>query len=67
MTVLDMLNKSGVDDNVSFYADNRGKQDFVINMVWASTLQKHFIKHLSGMEEGKRVDGGDDKMNQANE
>ena len=67
MTVLDMLNKSGVDDNVSFYADNRGKQDFVINMVWASTLHKHFIKHLSGMEEGKRVDGGDDKMNQANE
>jgi hypothetical protein len=67
MTVLDMLNKSGVDDNVSFYADNRGKQDFIINMVWASTLHKNFIKHLSGMEEGKRVDGGDDRMNQANE
>lgn len=67
MTVLDMLNKIGVDDNISFYADNRGKHDLVINMVWAGALHKNFIKHLSGMEEGKRIDGGDDRINQANE
>jgi hypothetical protein len=58
LTVLDMLNKIGVDDNISYYGDNRGKQDFILNMVWADSFHKHFIKHLSGMEEGKRIDGG---------
>lgn len=58
MTVLDMLNKNGVDDNISYYGDNRGKHDFILNMVWADAFHKHFIKHLSGMEEGKRIDGG---------
>lgn len=58
LTVLDMLNKIGVDDNESFYGDNRGKHDLILDMVWAESFQKQFIKHLSGMEEGKRIDGG---------
>ena len=58
LTVLDMLNKIGVDDNVSFYGDNKGKHDLVIDSIWADTFSKNFIKHLSGMEAGKRIDGG---------
>jgi hypothetical protein len=57
ITVVDMLNKMGVDDNLSFYGDNRGKHDFIINICWADSFTKGFIKHLSGMEEGKRIDG----------
>lgn len=58
MTVLDMLHKIGVEDNISFYGGNRGKSDLVIDMVWSERFKKNFIKHLSGREEGKRVDGG---------
>ena len=58
MTVLDMLHKIGVEDNISFYGDNRGKSDLVIDMVWSERFRKSFVKHLSGQEEGKRVDGG---------
>ena len=60
ITLLDMLNKAGVDDNISFYGDNRGKHDFIIDICFADTFHKNFIKHLSGMEEGKRIDGGVD-------
>lgn len=58
MTVLDMLHKIGVEDNISFYGGNRGKSDLVIDMVWSERFKKNFIKHLSGREDGKRVDGG---------
>lgn len=53
-----MLNKIGVDDNVSFYSDNKGRHDLIIDIIWADVFNKNFIKHLSGMEEGKRIDGG---------
>lgn len=58
ITLLDMLHKNGVDDNISFYGDNRGKHDLVLDIYFAESFHKNFIKHLSGMEEGKRIDGG---------
>ena len=33
-TVLDMLHKVGVEDNVSFYNNEKGKGDFILNLVW---------------------------------
>ena len=36
MTVLDMLHKIGVEDNVSFYESKRnaGKSDLILNIIW---------------------------------
>ena len=48
MTVLDMLNKVGVDDNISFYNNKNGKADFILNLIWAQSFSKNLIKHLSG-------------------
>ena len=33
-TVLDMLHKIGVEDNVSFYGEKRGKNDLILNLIW---------------------------------
>lgn len=57
-TVIDLLNKIGVDDNISYYGDNRGRHDLILNMYWSEYFDKLFIKHLSGMAEGVRIDGG---------
>lgn len=57
MTVLDLLNKIGVDDNISFYGDNKGKQDLVLDICWAESFKGSLFRHLSAQEEGKRVDG----------
>jgi hypothetical protein len=56
LTVLDMLHRVGAEDNVSFYNNRQGKQDFILNVVWQRDFDKNFIKHLSGMELGKRID-----------
>ena len=34
MTVMDMINKVGAEDNISFYNNRLGKQDFIVNIVW---------------------------------
>lgn len=55
MTVLDLLHKIGVEDNVSFY-DNRGKRDVILSIVWHSDFEDTFIKQLSGMTTAKKLD-----------
>ena len=39
-----MLHKNGVDDNISFYGDNRGKHDLVLDIYFAESFHKNFIK-----------------------
>ena len=56
MTVLDMLHKVGVEDNISFYNNKKGKGDLILNLVWNKDFEKLLQRHLSGVEEGKRVD-----------
>lgn len=66
MTVLDMLHKIGVEDNVSFYDSRRnaGKSDLILNIVWQRDFNDQFIKQLSGMTSGKKLaadDSGNDE------
>lgn len=51
-----MINKVGAEDNISFYNNRLGKQDFILNILWQKDFDKNVIKHLSGMELGKRID-----------
>ena len=57
MTVLDMLHKIGVEDNVSFYEAKRnsGKSDLILNIIWQRDFNEQFIKQLSGMTTGKKI------------
>ena len=54
MTVLDMLQKFGIEDNISFYSnshkDGRGKRDFILNLVWAAEFESPLQRHLSGVQ-----------------
>jgi hypothetical protein len=56
MTVLDMLHKVGVEDNISYYAGKGGKSDFVLNIVWHSSFTTEFKKHLCGVNEKPKLD-----------
>ena len=58
VTILDMLHKVGVEDNVSFYTKD-GKSDLILNLVFNRDFEFNLIKHLSGVKEGKRVDQQD--------
>ena len=49
-TVLDMLHKIGVEDNVSFYGEKRGKNDFILNLIWQRNFEVHFQRHLSSVQ-----------------
>jgi hypothetical protein len=40
MTVLDMLHKIGVEDNISFYNNKKGKGDMILNLVWNKDFEK---------------------------
>jgi hypothetical protein len=51
VTVLDMLHKIGVEDNVSFYSNKGGKADFILNLVWQRDFDKCFQKHLSSVSD----------------
>jgi len=61
MTVLDLLHKVGVEDNVSFY-DERGKRDVILNMVWHADFEDAFIKQLSGMAQGKKLENAPEEI-----
>ena len=50
VTVLDMLHRIGVEDNVSFYGGSKGKRDFILNILWQRDFEDAFIKQLSGMQ-----------------
>jgi hypothetical protein len=53
MTVKDMLNKLGVDDNVSYYK-GQGNKDFVLNMKWNSDFNERYIDYyLTGTKPGE--------------
>jgi len=39
ITVLDLLHKTAQEDNISFYHNERGKSDFILNLVWASEFE----------------------------
>lgn len=51
-----MLQKVGAEDNVSFYNNNDGKNDFILNLVWHKDFNKELTKHLSSSMEGERKD-----------
>mgnify|MGYP006099882199 CR=1 FL=1 len=34
LTVMDMLQKLRIEDNISFYQNKRGREDFIVNMIW---------------------------------
>ena len=58
-TVLDMLKKVGVEDNVSFYGGNRqtaGKKDFMLYLRWQKDFRDPLQTHLSSVERATRVD-----------
>ena len=50
-----MLQKLGVDDNVSFYNGNCGKQDFILNVVWHKAFLGDIQNHLSAIKNGVRL------------
>ena len=39
-TVLDILHKVGVEDNISFYGNKKGKSDLILNLHWNSEFDK---------------------------
>jgi len=43
-----MLHKVGVEDNISYYQDGKGKKDFIINVIWQSDFTEKFLNYLSG-------------------
>ena len=47
--MLDLLHKIGVGDNVSFYNNNHGKSDLILNMLWQRDFDETFIMSLSSM------------------
>lgn len=65
-TILDMLHKVGVEDNVSFYNGKKGKSDMILNLVWNKDFEKLLQRHLSGVEEGKRVDTSENEKEEKN-
>jgi hypothetical protein len=59
MTVLDLLHKVGVEDNISFYEERgmkKGKTDVIIDMIWQSDFEDIFIKQLSSMTAPTKLD-----------
>mmetsp|Transcript_38637 Transcript_38637/g.58801 ORF Transcript_38637/g.58801 Transcript_38637/m.58801 type:complete len:332 (-) Transcript_38637:391-1386(-) len=59
-TVLDMLHKTGSEDNISFYGGGKGKRDFIINLVWQHDFEKPLLRHLSSHEVAQRKDMEDE-------
>lgn len=55
-TVLDLLQKIGVEDNVSYYNEGKGKHDITLRMVWQKDFNETIWTHLSSVEKTKRVD-----------
>lgn len=60
LTVLDMLNKVGADDNVSFYSNKGGKSDFILNLNWNQDFEKVFQKHLSSVQDAEVINTDED-------
>ena len=57
VTVLDMLQKVGQEDNISFYHGDKGRKDFILNLVWAAEFESPFQRHLSAVQgEHERVE-----------
>jgi len=50
LTVVDMLHKARIDDNVSFYQNKRGKEDFIINMIWNRDFTEQLWGHLTDVD-----------------
>ena len=42
MTVFDLLKKLGVDDNVSFYNEGRGRKDVTLALIWSGDMLNDF-------------------------
>lgn len=58
MTVLDLLHKLGVEDNISFYEEKgmkKGKTDVIIDMIWQTDFEDIFIKQLSSMTNPEKL------------
>jgi hypothetical protein len=52
-----MLHKVGVEDNTSFYHNDKGKSDFILNLVWHSDFESNLQRHLSSVQgEAERVE-----------
>jgi hypothetical protein len=55
MTVSGILEKLGVQDNVSFYGGQRGKKDLILNMVWQKDFLPDIQSCLSSVDRGVRT------------
>ena len=60
-----MLQKAGVEDNVSFYGEARGqygndkgKSDLILNLVWHKDFSKAINNHLTSSVDRDRKDQG---------
>lgn len=52
-----MLHKVGVEDNNSFYNNEKGKGDFILNLVWQQDFDPQLQRHLSSVQgEADRVE-----------
>ena len=62
LTVLDLLHKIGVEDNVSQYAGRRngGRKDLILNIVWQKDFDYEIQKFLSGVDKLDRVNKNGD-------
>ena len=60
-----MLQKFGIEDNISFYSnshkDGRGKRDFILNLVWAAEFEPPLQRHLSGVQGEHEILESDDQ------
>ena len=55
VTVFSKLNsaeaiKARIDDNVSFYQNKRGREDFIINMIWNRDFTEQLWGHLTDVD-----------------
>lgn len=53
MTVYDLFKKLGVEDNVSYYNEGKGRKDVTLALVWSSDFSDDIQKLLSGVESMK--------------
>lgn len=59
ITILDMLQRVGVEDNTSFYGNNgsKGSRDFILNIVLHQDFTNKLSRHLSASNKREQLEG----------
>lgn len=55
-TVLDLMQKIPVEDNVSYYNGGKGRRDLTLHLRWQRDFKDAFQTHLSSVEKARRID-----------